>query len=55
MDKKAKKRIQVINKRLATLRQQLKGAKAQTDEVSEIGRLEHEIAAAEEELAALKK
>ena len=55
MDKKAKKRIQVINKKLATLRQQLKGAKAQTDEVSEIDRLEQEIAEAEKELAELKK
>ncbi len=55
MDKKAKKRIQLINKKLATLRQQLKGAKVQTDEASEIGRLEGEIAAAEEELAELKK
>ncbi len=55
MDKKAKKRIQVINKKLATLRQQLKGAKVQTDEASEIGRLEREISAAEEELAELKK
>ncbi len=54
MDRKAKKRIQVINKRLVTLRQQLKGAKAQTDEDTEIVRLEREIAAAEEELGRLK-
>lgn len=55
MDKKAKKRIQIINKKLATLRQQLKGARTQTDEASEIDRLEREIAAAEEEIAQLKK
>ncbi len=55
MDKKAKKKMQVIHKKLTTLRQQLKGAKAQTDEPSEIDRLEREIAAAEKELAALKE
>lgn len=55
MDKKAKKRIDVLHQRLATLRQKLAGAKAQLDDPEEVRRLEQEIAAAEAEAARLKQ
>jgi hypothetical protein len=50
MDKKAKKRIDLLNQRLQKLRQQLAGARKQPDEPGDIRRLEQEIA----ELAKLK-
>ena len=55
MDKKAKKRIDTINKKLQTLRQQLAGARKQPDEPAETNKLETEIAALQEELERLKK
>jgi predicted nucleic acid-binding Zn-ribbon protein len=54
MDKKAKKRIDLLNDRLQKLRQQLAGAKKQMDDPAEVRRLEQEIATAESELAKLK-
>ena len=54
MDKKAKKRIDVLQQKLQKLRQQLAGAKQQPDEPGDIARLEKEIAAAEAELNTLK-
>jgi uncharacterized membrane protein len=54
MDKKAKKRIDLLHQKLQKLRQQLAGAKKQPDEPQEIKRLETEIAAAESELQKLK-
>jgi peptidoglycan hydrolase CwlO-like protein len=54
MDKKAKKRIDLLQQKLQKLRQQLAGAKKQPDEPEEIKRLESEIAAAENELRKLK-
>ena len=54
MDKKAKKRIDLLQQKLQKLRQQLAGAKKQPDEPQEIKRLEIEIAAAESELRKLK-
>ena len=54
MDKKAKKRIEVCNQKLQSLRQQLAGAKAQDDEPGEVDRLEAEIAALEAEVHKLK-
>ena len=54
MDKKAKKKIQVINKKLASLRQRLKGAKQQTDETDDVKKIESEITAFERELEELK-
>ncbi len=54
MDKKAKKRIDVLQQKLKKLRQQLAGAKQQPDEPGDITRLEKEIAAAETELQTLK-
>jgi hypothetical protein len=54
MDKKAKKRIEVLHQKLPKLRQLLAGAKQQPDDPGEQKRLEAEIAAAEAELHQLK-
>lgn len=54
MDKKAKKRIDLLHGKLQTLRQQLAGAKKQMDEPDEVRNLEKQIAEAERELATLK-
>ncbi len=55
MDKKAKKRIDLLQQKLQKLRQQLAGAKKQMDEPDEVRRLEQEIAATESELQKLKE
>jgi hypothetical protein len=54
MDKKAKKRIDLLNTRLQKLRLQLAGAKKQMDEPSEVARLEKELAEVTAELEKLK-
>lgn len=54
MDKKAKKRIEVIRQKLATLQQQLSGAKRQPDDPQEPVRLQAEIDKLQQELARLK-
>jgi hypothetical protein len=54
MDKKAKKRIDLLHQKLQLLRQQLAGAKRQADEPGEANRLEDEIAAVEAEIEKLK-
>ncbi len=54
MNKKIKKKIDVLNTRMQKLRQQLAGAKQQMDEPDEVTRIESEIAATEAELAELK-
>jgi len=54
MDKKAKKRVDVLQPKLQKLRQLLAAAKKQPDEPSDIQRLESEIAATEVELQKLK-
>jgi cob(I)alamin adenosyltransferase len=54
MDKKAKKRIDLLQQKLQKLRQQLAGAKRQLDEPEDVKRLESEIAAIEAELRKLK-
>jgi ribosomal protein L29 len=54
MDKKAKKKIDVLRERLTKLRQQLAGAKRQMDEPGEVSRLEKDISQAETELEKLK-
>jgi hypothetical protein len=54
MDRKAKKRIEVLNQKLHKLRQQLAGARQQPDDPGEPKRLEAEIAAADAELHKLK-
>ena len=53
MDKKAKKRLNVINKKLQTLRPRLSGSREQADDAEELKALEDEITSLEEE-AALK-
>ncbi|MEY4178701.1 MAG: hypothetical protein RLY70_2275 [Planctomycetota bacterium] len=55
MDKKDKKRVDVINQRLQKLRQQLSGAKKQNDEPGEVQRLEKEIAELEAEAKKLRE
>ncbi|MEX2121695.1 MAG: hypothetical protein WD847_19070 [Pirellulales bacterium] len=54
MDKKAKKRIDLLNQRLQKLRMQLAGAKKQMDDPRDITRLEQEIAEVTAELEKLK-
>ena len=55
MDKKAKKKIDVLRHRLQKLQQQLAGAKKQMDDADEVRRLESDVAAAEAELEKLNK
>lgn len=55
MDKKAKKRLDVINKKLQELRPRLAGARKQEDEPGEVAAYEAEIAKLEAEAAELKK
>lgn len=54
MDTKAKKRIDVINKKLQALRPRLSGAKQQADDPSEIEALQKEIASLEAEAEKLR-
>ncbi|MEI6037364.1 MAG: hypothetical protein WCQ91_05505 [Planctomycetota bacterium] len=54
MDKKQKKRMEVLHQRVAKLQQQLVGAKQQPDDPADVPRLEQELAATHAELVALK-
>lgn len=54
MNKKTKKKIEVLKKKLETLRRQLAGAKKQTDEVGEVEHLSAEVAQTEGSLTELK-
>jgi hypothetical protein len=54
VDKKAKKRLDVINKKLQVLRPRLAGSRAQADDPAELKQLEDEIAQLEREAAELK-
>lgn len=54
MDKRDKKRIDVLNQKLAKLKQQLSGARRQMDEPDEVTRLEKQVAEVEAELQKLK-
>lgn len=54
MDKKVKKKLDVIRTRLQKLRLQLAGARKQDDEPGEVQRLEAEIAELEAEAEKLK-
>lgn len=54
MDKKSKKRIDVLRKRIIKLQQLLGAEKQQPDEPDEITRLENEIAACHAEIDKLK-
>jgi hypothetical protein len=55
MDKKHKKRIEVLQQKIQKLQQQLAGAKKQPDDPADVPRLEKELAAAHAELVELKK
>jgi hypothetical protein len=55
MDKKAKKRIDLLRKKIGELQPRLAGAKKQMDEPDEIRQLEAEIAAAQAEIAKLQQ
>ena len=50
MDKKAKKRIEVLRQRQQKLRLQIAGAKQQADEEGELERLEQEFKEAQDEI-----
>jgi DNA-binding FrmR family transcriptional regulator len=54
MDKKSKKRTEVLRTRISNLQQQLAGARKQMDDPYEVKNLEKQLAAAEAELAKLK-
>jgi hypothetical protein len=54
VDKKAKKRLEVLRKKLTTLQQQLTGAKQQPDDPDEPARIQAEIDKLHEEVAQLK-
>ena len=54
MDKKSKKRLDVINKKLQTLRPRLAGSREQADDPSELKQLEDEIARLQAEAAEIK-
>ena len=54
MDKKAKKRIDVLQPKLQKLRMQLAGAKKQMDDPDEVRRLEAELSSAQAEIEKLK-
>ena len=55
MDKRAKKRIQGLRTKIATLRKKLAGAQQQADDPGEEQRVRDEIDKCEEEIARLKK
>lgn len=54
MDKRIKKKLDIVHQHLQILRQQLAGAKRQSDEPGEVERLTDEIAALEAEAQKLK-
>jgi len=55
MDKKSKKRIDVLHGSLQRLRQQLSGAQQQKDDLDELQALRKQIAAVEAELQSLMR
>lgn len=55
MDKREKKRMEVLQQKIAKLQQQLAGAKQQPDDPADIPRLEKALTDAHAELAVLKK
>lgn len=55
MDKKNKKRIDLLNQRLQKLRMQLAGARKQMDEPEDVVHLEREIAQVSAEVEKLKQ
>jgi len=55
MDKKAKKRLDLLRKKLTEMQQRLAGAKKQMDDPHEVSQLETDIAAAQQEIDKLKE
>ena len=55
MDKKDKKRQEVLQQRIAKLQHLLSAARKQPDDPAEVPRLENDLAAAHAELARLKQ
>ena len=55
MDKKAKKRIDLLHKKVGDLKQRLAGARKQMDDPGEVQQLENELAAAQQEIEKLKQ
>ena len=55
MDKKAKKRIQVLRKKQEKVQQQIKGAQQQEDEPGELAKLEAELESILVEIKKLKE
>ena len=54
MDKKSKKRIELLRKKIGELQPRLAGAKKQMDDLVEVRKLEAELAAAQAEIEKLK-
>jgi hypothetical protein len=54
MDKKAKKRIEILRRKIADLQPRLAGARKQMDEPDEVRKLEAELSAAQAEIAKLQ-
>ena len=54
MDKKQKKRLDILNTRITKLREQLAGARKQMDDPQEVKNLEKQLMEAEAELAKIK-
>ena len=55
MDKKAKKRLEILRQKQEKAQKLLKDVKAQTDEPGEVEKIETELAAIKAEIAELKK
>ena len=55
MDKKAKKRIELLRKKISEIQPRLAGAKRQMDDPEEVQKLEAELAAAQAEIEKLQK
>jgi archaellum component FlaC len=53
-DRKSKKRLEVLSRKLNTLRQRLAGARRQVDDPAEVERLQEEIGSLEAEIRKLK-
>jgi hypothetical protein len=54
MDKKAKKRIDLLHKKIADIQQRLAGARKQMDDPREVQQLETDLASAQQEIEKLK-
>jgi hypothetical protein len=55
MDKKAKKRIDLLHKKIGDIQQRLAGARKQMDDPQEVRQLESELSAAQQEIEKLKQ